>query len=62
MSTNENLATVDQKGCYETPEMVHMGGVLELTAGSPDEVLSDGCLKPNGYKGIDIRPAATPVE
>jgi hypothetical protein len=53
MSTNEQNDGAEEKRIYRSPEMVRMGDALELTAGKPDLPLTDGSMKPNGYKDIE---------
>ena len=52
MSADKKKESLDREDLYNSPEMVRLGGVLELTSGSPDLPLADGRLKPNGYKDI----------
>ncbi len=60
MSSTEKHAKVRHKERYDAPEIVRLGAALELTAGNPDEILSDGSPKPNGYKDVEIRSSVPP--
>lgn len=61
MAQLENKKQAETAKLYISPTIVRMGGVRELTAGNPDEILSDGRMKPNGYKDVEINPIIHPA-
>jgi hypothetical protein len=52
MSASEKDRKVEERQRYTSPEVVVLGDVRELTAGNEDGVVSDGGMKPKGYKDV----------
>lgn len=46
---------------YQSPELIELGQAIELTGHSDTGIVSDGGLKPNGYKEVVSEPPSPPT-